>query len=733
MIAVARPAPDPHVKAPTGSFWSWLMLVATLFVIASQGAFAYPLTQAQRDRLTKYVPKALEKLERRQPVHVVVIGEGVSRMMTRDERSQDVLSSMYGHFLEGFEAEFYYTGGVRLINPIGKNPAKTRTHKGEEITFEQFTEPDGSVLSALRQLSGRALLNHPDIVMIQAGVNDCLNGLLLTTFTDTLTAAVAKAEESGSEVIVVDPTLIHEIGVIGSWGQTRSYAAAARRVAEQAGAMFLDPAMELAHTRPIPDDGDAGERAGQISEAIALELFDYGPGVKETVLINAESHRRAGRGMFQQFLNGVPASEWRVSGSGLLVRPRELEVSLSVTNSSDRVKRGVVIPLDIGTAWRSSVPALDVACQPGEKKKFKILYKQRVISGEGDSAVYAGSQLGLDGSLHCPILVSDLYDTNLIDVTGALGPLKLAWDFTPQQGRRGPFPIKFTLENPSEEKLTGTYELSYANQRARGVTFELGPKQTKEFSNQCALPKDEKCWAAKHPLSLAVETGSTKFIEEREVEVIRNQRLGEKRPLARADGLTAASGPIEADGKTSFSVTADADLIKLKFDLGNVEIQAIPGKPSMLLELSLDGRPSEESGAPGFVYPLQIGFSQDDGPGKVASIGDAAFGDGYSKELSPLGVFATISTKEGGGRELSVSIPKLYLYRHDWTLADPDGRIGVLARVNFARRDSSGMGGYPAEARWMNAAAPFCRDDASALPQLELAPGDSSAWSVHLY
>jgi len=213
---------------------------------------------------------------------------------------------MHGHFLAGFEAEFYYTGGVRLVNPIGKNPTKNRSHKGEEITFEQFTEPDGTVLDALRQMSSRALLNHPDLVLIQAGVNDCLDGMLLETFSSALALAVKTARDSGSEVIVIGPTLIHEPSASGGWGVNRTYAAAAAQVAEKAGVMFLDPAVDLARTRPIPDDGDPAERAGQISEAIALELFDYGPGIKETILINPEAHRRAGGKCSSNFSTEFP-------------------------------------------------------------------------------------------------------------------------------------------------------------------------------------------------------------------------------------------------------------------------------------------------------------------------------------------------------------------------------------------------------------------------------------------
>lgn len=731
MIPVARPDPDPIplLWLPRGACWILLLTVA--WAVVGGEALAYPLTQVQRERLTRYVPKALEKLERRQPVHVVVVGEGVSRMVTRDERSQDMLSSMHGHFLAGFEAEFYYTGGVRLVNPIGAHPSKNRAHKGEEITFEQFTEPAGTVLSALRQMSGRALLNPADLVLIQAGVNDAREGMLLETFGNALEKAAVQARESGAEVILVGPTLTYEPGAPTGWGATRAYAAEVRQVAEKLGLMFLDPAIDLARTRPIPDDGSPGERAGQISEAIALDLFDYGPGVKETVLMNPEAHRRAGRGMFQQFLNGLPEAGWSVQGQGNLVRPRELEVDLEVANSGDRERIGVLMALDIGSSWRATVPAFELRCAPGEKKKFRILYRQRIVSGEGENAAYAAWQFP-DGKLDCPLLISDLYTTSLLDLAGDLGPVKVEWDFAPQQGRKGNFPLKFSLHNPGKNPVKGNYELAYANQRAR-VGFELEPAQTKEFSNQCALPKEKEQWGNKQPVVLTVDTPAGKFIEEREVEAIRNLRLGESRPLAKAAELIDATGPLQSDGRTSLTAAVDADFLRINFDLGTVELQTVPGKPSLLLEISLDGRPSGESGAPGFVEPVQVQFSEGDGPGKVPSIGDAAFGDGYSKQLSPLGVFAELKTGSGGRRKAEVSIPKIYLYRHEWQVDDPESRIGLLARVSFARRGGGGGSSYPVEARWMNAGSPLSREDASALPQLELTTGESNAWSVRLY
>jgi len=133
-------------------------------------------------------------------------------------------------------------------------------------------------------------------------------------------------------------------------------------------------------------------------------------------------------------------------------------------------------------------------------------------------------------------MISDMYDTSLINASRTSRPHPDRLGLHAAAGAPWDIPLKFSFHNPSSDKITGSYDLVYANQRAR-VSFELAPLQTKEFSNQCSLPKDDSRWGAKNSVVLTVDAGNAKFIEEREVEVIRNQRLGEARPLARAADL----------------------------------------------------------------------------------------------------------------------------------------------------------------------------------------------------
>jgi hypothetical protein len=685
------------------------------------------LTQAQRERLERYVPKCLAKLERRQRFHVVLVGDGVSRMMTRDRQSQNVLESMHGHFLAGLEAEFYYTGGVLLANPVGDHPAKNRDHKGEEITFEQFTEPDGTVFGALRNLSSRALLNPTDLVLLHVGLGEFRQGLVLDRFAAALSRSLEVIREAGAEAVVIGPTLVQDAGTVGGWGGTRHLAATARLVAERAGVMFLDPGAELARTRPIPGDGAALERAAQLSAALDLELFDYGPGIKETVLVNPASHLRAGRGLFRQFLDGLPAAGWELAVRGTMARPREIDAVLTVKNLTDRERRGFLAALNLGRSWEADTLAHDVILKPGESKELRLLYRQRAAAGEGDDAAYDPCEFP-GGMLACPVLLSDLLETRMMDASGPLGPVQVTWQFAPQPTARGTFPMVFWMTNPGEAKLSGTYELWYGNQRAR-VGFQLGPGQTKEFSNQCSLPKGTDRWRARSPVALVVETGNAKFALDREVEVTRNPRLGQAVPLQRASETAA---PESEDGPV-LRIGASETSLDLSFEFPARELQAIPGKPSVLLELALDGRPFGEHSGVGFVEPVQITFSPEEDYGTVGPIQPAAFGPGYDKHLDPRGIQARLGPEQGGMRRIEVSLPRLYFFRHDWSLGDSESRLGLLARLHFARRDANGVGFYPAESSWANAVSLVGRQDASGLPMVELADGEPETWSVRVF
>ena len=91
-------------------------------------AFAdYPLTLEQRQRLKQYLPRTFPKLEARDPVHAVAIGDSVMGGYTplpTEWEANNPLFSYTGIFLEQLAREFFYPAGVRLLNPPENGTAK---------------------------------------------------------------------------------------------------------------------------------------------------------------------------------------------------------------------------------------------------------------------------------------------------------------------------------------------------------------------------------------------------------------------------------------------------------------------------------------------------------------------------------------------------------------------------------------------------------------------------------
>ncbi|MCB1088718.1 MAG: hypothetical protein KDM63_16895, partial [Verrucomicrobiae bacterium] len=102
-----------------GGLWSGAM-----------AAEPYPLTLAQREHLRQYLPRTFSKLDGQRQVHIVALGDSVTWMYTRDENNGNWLLSYLGHFGNRLAREFFYTGGVRALNPEKDKPAKLKEHLG---------------------------------------------------------------------------------------------------------------------------------------------------------------------------------------------------------------------------------------------------------------------------------------------------------------------------------------------------------------------------------------------------------------------------------------------------------------------------------------------------------------------------------------------------------------------------------------------------------------------------
>lgn len=711
---------------------TWLAL--GLIVLQTGLLSAYPLSPEQRERLAKYLPLTLQKLERKIPIHIALIGDEVAGMHTLDERNGSIFYSLNGYFLQGLEHEFFYTGGVKWLNPQGDQPAKLQSHLGNEISLETFTPDGATALHSLQALSTRVFLRPTDLVIIEVGLNDYRKGAILDAVTTSLAHCLAICRAKEAEMVIIGPTPLREGDALKDWGGIRQVASELRRAAEELGVMFLDPALDLMRTRPAAGEMSPQEKTIQLSNALRMDLLDYGPGKTENAWINARAHKRAGQGIFRQFLNGPPASNLRLGVEATRTETDRMKLDLAVENTGKSEESGILVPLIAGEDWEPAKLVEQISVKPGEKLNLSLDY-QREKKKKGSGAPTSGRDRVASGRFCFPFLYSGLDETELLEVAVAPTPVSVRWNYTGSRGMDKQFPLTFVLCNSGDKPVRGSYELVYGDQRPKG-NFSLETKGEHEYTVQCNLPATENQFRWRDAVVLKITSGEISFEERRGLEITRDLVLEQKVPLARWDKYAEEGTDGRVDGGISMDIRADQSSLLATFDLGDRVLEEGQNRPALLLDFTLDARQKDARHGFGFVSPLRISFGAQPGAGKVESIEPAAFGNFYGKILSEAGIMAQLGIREdGSAKTVTVRIPRIYLYWHEWKIGSADSSLGISARLRFLRVDPlQHTCDYPASQEWVTASGEYGEWNASGLASLALVPHASSPkWSVRLY
>jgi hypothetical protein len=95
-------------------------------------------------------------------------------------------------------------------------------------------------------------------------------------------------------------------------------------------------------------------------------------------------------------------------------------------------------------------------------------------------------------------------------------------------------------------------------------------------------------------------------------------------------------------------------------------------------------------------------------------------------------VKAKLSSRPDGARRLTVTLPRSYLYLHEWAMGNGNSEIGINTTLGLWQP------GATTEAPWtaVNFALTYNgrhRDDAESLAVLELADVPTGRWTVRMY
>jgi len=734
-----------------------LTLFATVLLLASLGvevASGYPLTLEQRQRLRKYVPRSFAKMEARDPMYVVALGDGVMGGFNPIAKPEDQLNPLYGYvgsFLQEVAREFFYTGGTRLVNPPPNGANKLAEYFGSELQLENVTEPEGTMLTGLRRATTDAFLHDPDLILVQYGVFDSIRRVPLEAHKRALQEIIDAARVSKCDIIVIGPTMVNYGGGAMEWGLERPYAIAASEVAARNGVLYLDAGRHLAKFGGGIDPDTEAAAASEILSDRLRSLFEFGPDLttRERVHLAPRAHESLGLALFRELLDGSPGSEFTIEGISTLNGSGNVGVTLSLRNQGKDEKKGSIGALSASPGLQAVDPSKRFRVAAGNTTELVFAYQRPTVGETRDNGPLLFPFEPGDVTFPVTLILEDTFSSELIQVPLRTGPVMPVWRSTQTLNVDKSLRLNWDLVNGTDRSISGTFTVGFGKSIGKAASFSVSPLGTKSVDTVFDFEPPASTQQFQRDVWIEIEAEGIVVRFLRELEATHDVVLGEE--LAMPSWETYANAPpagIESAlrrpvGSASVRFDADADALYMVATLTDFPIPDLGDRAALQARLFLDARPGGEVRSFGVVEPVEIYTRGTDGPGFTPALPLGVFGNGYNLVLNPTGVTSVLTTATDGNRQLEVRVPRSYLHRHEWLLNAPEAMLGMRLELTVADADALAPDPFPASKRFVTHSPTFAwkgqtiygvyERDARSLTTLRLSRQPVRSWSVRVY
>lgn len=656
----------------------------------------FDLSPAQRERWQQFLPQTLLKLTRRQPLQIVVLGDAVLEGAQGDAGTDPLLKSFAGIFAKMLANQFYYTGGVRVLRPGSKLRSKESMVLGPEILLQPVRTP--SIISAAAALATVGFQGRPDLVLVGHGLEDGMHHTPVADIAAAMRSLRDTVRNHKLEMIVTGPVPQASDPEETNLALPRVAGSVMRDFCAAEKVLFSDLGDFARLVSPATGTGEAHLLFPALVQQYQSRLNLAPPGQIATP--SALMHQSMGRILFEDVMRGAPAVPWTLSdATAVLEGQGRLKLEFLVTNTHKEELSLTMLPL-VPAGYRLTEATAELKLAPGAKQAVKVNY----------TIIDTGFLPLADGKVRFPVLVIGPAVARINDLVAVLRPFSAVWNTRAAFNVEKEFSPGVEIENSTGSALAADWESTWAGQKQDGkVSLDANGAETLKLA--LPLPADEKApFRQRLPLNFAVNANGTRQIFDRYVEITRNFGLKEAVPLTAADG--------QASGVT---LRADADGMKLflTIDLGGVDLVDNAGQGYELL-LNLDARSYGQRLAPGATAAIRLTGPAGDGPARIDEIAPWAFGGGYAAVFEVKEIGAALSSSPSGARRITLTIPKSYLYLHEWALDNGNSQLGINVRLTgggrqyfLTRSDRQG-------------------DDAEGLSVLELTAKPTRRWTVRL-
>ncbi|OYW70846.1 MAG: hypothetical protein B7Z37_29475, partial [Verrucomicrobia bacterium 12-59-8] len=568
---------------------------------------------------------------------------------------------------------------------------------GPEILIQPVRT--SSILSAASALSTVGFQGQPDVVLVAQGLEDGLAGVSAADVAVAFRSLLDTARGKHLEVIVAGPIPQAADPEEASLALTRGPSSMLREASAKADLIFSDMG-DLSRLLEAPP---GAKGAGQVFPALMQEyqsLLNFLP-TSGVATPTTGMHAEMGRILFQDVMQGAPAMPWKISAAkATLAGEGKLTLEFQLANTRREALAVTLLPLvPRGVKPKDTNPELPLAA--GAKQTVRLDY---TITDTRDLPL-------TDGKMRLPVLVIAGKMARIEDIVVPLQPFSITWNARAAYNQETEFSPELEIENSTGASLSAAWEANWAGKPLDGK-IALDASGSEVLKLALPLPTDGNAPLRRVlPLKLALISGGVRQIFDRDIELTRNLGLKEMVPLTATDGEESA-----------VTLRADADGMKLflTLDLSGVSLVDDSAGKAFELLLNIDARSYGERLTPGATAALRISGKAADGDAVVEPISPWAFGSGYAAVFEPKEIKAEVSSSAGGGRRLTITLPKSYLYRHEWALGNGNSQLGLNVRFNGGGRDY-----FLTRSRRQD-------DDAESLSVLELTDKPTQRWTVRV-
>lgn len=741
-------------------------------ITAFSHAASFEITPDQDARLQKAIPRTYAKLQKRSPVHAVCIGDSVMSMYGYDADALNVLKAWSSVLLQELADQFIYTGGVRLVKPAKGQPEKLHVISGPEITLQNFSRGGKLAFHALQPLNTVAFENKPDLVVVSYGINDANFGEDLASYRRSVQEIVDVVRAQGADLILCGPSLTLSEQPESGLAVTPPYGDVMREVAEANGVFYADlgdlawlvkldernrqtriskkvgaPSATAPEVKPVessiqsPVAGDADldpdKKAVKIFQQVVQSLklhFDHGTNI-DWVHPNGAAQRSLGRRVYAELLNGPKAAPWKISNAKVeLENAQQCVLNYRIENTTTEDQIVTLLPL-ITADWIPQDAPTRIDLKAGKKGEVKITYQAAHQAGAtGSTSPHLFSTR--DAFLRLPVMTVGNEIARIETVRSVITPVAVVWDVSTKFNQAGVADLEGHFINNSDQPVTGKWEAIWLGQNVK-ADFKLEPRGESPFKVSLKMPEtDTTAPRQKGTLNFMVSAGSKTVRFDREVEVVRNLALKEALPLLAIesyvrDQVPKPPLPNPTVPGVAFKADADADSLYLSWDIFGRNLQDNPtGTGAMIVEVSLDARSYGKRQNPGSTDPIRIAVGAADGDARLFTLPPWCFGNGYGMFYDVKMVKCKLGSRPDGSRRLTLTLPRSYLYLHEWTLQNGNSQLGINTALQIWQNAADNTGSYQTYVLTSNGRH---RDDAESLAVLELANKSTGRWTVRLY